>query len=107
MLQRVGIAQALLNDPSTSGRATAALMLAHERDQATLDALRDALTDKDWSVRAAAVHALAMRRAPRLRIDLTPLLEDENFCRTRCCCVDSGFRKLEPKCQLLCLKFDP
>jgi HEAT repeat protein len=76
----VGVAsmQALLNDPSISGRATAALMLAHERDQATLDGLRDALTDKDWSVRAAAVHALAMRRAPRLKNDLAPLLEDQN-----------------------------
>jgi HEAT repeat protein len=76
----VGVAsmQALLNDPSVSGRATAALMLAHERDQATLDALRDALTDEDWSVRAAAVHALALRRAPRLKTDLAPLLGDEN-----------------------------
>ena len=76
----VGVAsmQALLNDPAVSGRATAALMLAHERDKATLDALRDALTDKDWSVRAAAVHALALRRAPRLKTDLTPLLDDEN-----------------------------
>jgi HEAT repeat protein len=70
--------QALLNDPSMSGRATAALMLARERDKATLEALRDALTDKDWSVRAAAVHALTLRRAPRLKNDLTPLLEDEN-----------------------------
>jgi HEAT repeat protein len=76
----VGVAsmQALLNDPSVSGRATAALMLAHERDQATLDALRDALTDEDWSVRASAVHALALRRAPRLKTDLAPLLDDEN-----------------------------
>jgi HEAT repeat protein len=70
--------QALLSDPSVSGRATAALMLAHERDQVTLDALRDALTDSDWSVRAAAVHALALRRAPRLKADLTPLLNDDN-----------------------------
>ena len=70
--------QALLDDPAISGRATAALMLAQERDKATLEALRDALTDKDWSVRAAAVHALTLRRAPRLKTDLTPLLEDEN-----------------------------
>jgi HEAT repeat protein len=70
--------QSLLNDPSVSGRATAALMLAHERDQATLDALRDALTDKDWSVRAASIHALALRRAPHLKAELTPLLDDDN-----------------------------
>ena len=70
--------QALLSDPGISGRATAALMLAHETDQATLDALRDALNDKDWSVRAAAVHALALRRDPRLKTALEPLLADEN-----------------------------
>jgi HEAT repeat protein len=70
--------EGLLNDPSVSGRATVALMLAQEKDPGTLDALRDALTDKDWSVRAAAVHALALRRAPRLKNDLTPLLDDDN-----------------------------
>ena len=52
-------------------------MLAQERDPATLDGLRAALTDKDWSVRAAAVHALSLRRAPRLQTDLAPLLEDD------------------------------
>eukprot|EP00808_Paulinella_micropora_P031724 g1733.t1 len=33
-----------------------------------------------------------------------PLMEDDNFCRSRCCCVDSGCRKLDMACQLLCLK---
>jgi HEAT repeat protein len=70
--------EGLLNDPSVSGRATVALMLAQERDQASLNALRDALTDKDWSVRAAAIHALALRRAPHLKADLAPLLGDDN-----------------------------
>ena len=70
--------QALLTDAGVSGRAAAALMLATERDQATLEALRDALSDTDWSVRAAAVHALALRRDPRLRTDLAPLVDDQN-----------------------------
>jgi HEAT repeat protein len=70
--------EALLSDPGVSGRATAALMLAHETDQATLEALRDSLTDKDWSVRAAAVHALALRGDARAQTDLAPLLDDEN-----------------------------
>ncbi len=52
-------------------------MLANEKDQATLEALRGALTDKDWAVRGAAVHALALRRDPRLQAELTPLLDDE------------------------------
>ncbi len=70
--------RALLTDSGVSGRAAAALMLASEKDQASLNALRDALKDSDWSVRAAAVHSLALRRDPRLKADLTPLLDDEN-----------------------------
>jgi HEAT repeat protein len=70
--------QGLLNDTGDTGRAAAALMLANEKDGATLEALRAALTDKDWAVRAAAVHALALRRDPRLQTELTPLLDDEH-----------------------------
>jgi len=70
--------QSLIADTGVPGRAAAALMLATERDQATLDALRDALGDSDWSVRAAAVHAIALRKDPRLKSDLAPMLEDQN-----------------------------
>lgn len=42
-----------------------------------LRALRDALTDSDWSVRAAAVHAIALRNDPALEGDLIPLLDDK------------------------------
>ena len=70
--------QAILTDPGVSGRAAAALMLATETDQATLEALRDALSDSEWSVRAAAVHSLALRKDPRLRADLAPLLDDQH-----------------------------
>ena len=76
----LGIASmhAILADPDVSGRAAAALLLVNATDQATLDALKDALGDKEWSVRAAAVHSLALRRDPRLKNDLAPLLEDGN-----------------------------
>jgi len=70
--------QALISDVGVSGRAAAALMLATDRDPATLDALRDALKDSDWSVRAAAVHAIALRKDPRLKPDLASMLEDEH-----------------------------
>jgi HEAT repeat protein len=69
---------AILADPDVSGRAAAALLLVNARDQATLAALKDALGDKEWSVRAAAVHSLALRKDPRLKNDLAPLLEDGN-----------------------------
>jgi HEAT repeat protein len=69
--------QQILSDPSVSGRATAALLLGKDKDKATLDALEDALIDKDFRVRAAAVHALALRDDPALRIELEPLVADE------------------------------
>lgn len=70
--------QALLSDPGTSGRATAALLLGKDQDDQTLQALRDAIGDKDWSVRAAVAHSLALRDNPALEADLKPLLSDKS-----------------------------
>lgn len=70
--------QAILSDPGVSGRATAALLLGKEKDNTTLEALRDAAGDKDASVRAAAVHSLALRNNPALQPDLVPMLEDRS-----------------------------
>ncbi len=69
--------QGLLSDPGTSGRASATLLLARDKGTDTLDALKEALSDKDWSVRAAAIHSLALRDDPSLEEDLTPLLDDK------------------------------
>jgi len=68
--------QGLLTDPGVSGRATAALLLGQDKDQQTLAALRDALIDKDWSVRAAAVHSISLRNDSSLQPDIAPLLDD-------------------------------
>jgi HEAT repeat protein len=69
--------QALLSDPSVSGRATAALLLEKDKDPQTLAALKEALQDKDWSVRAASVHALVLRDDPEFQTDIIPLLDDK------------------------------
>jgi HEAT repeat protein len=69
--------QAILTDPGTSGRATAALLLGKDNDPSTLAGLKDALYDKDWRVRAAAVHSIALRNDPAMKKDLEPLLEDD------------------------------
>ena len=69
--------QSILTDSGVPGRASAALLLANDKDPAVLDALKDALSDKDWSVRAAAVHSLSMRNNPALKKDLEPLLQDD------------------------------
>ncbi len=69
--------QALLTDAGVSGRAAAALLLGNDKGAAVRDALEDALSDKDWSVRAAAVHSLSLRNDPSLKKDLEPLLNDD------------------------------
>jgi HEAT repeat protein len=69
--------QGILSDPSVSGRAATAILLSTDKGPEVLQALRDALADNDWSVRAAAVHAIALRNDPALESDLVPLLEDK------------------------------
>jgi HEAT repeat protein len=69
--------QGILSDPSVSGRAATALLLSTDKSPEVLQALQDALADSDWSVRAAAVHAIALRNDPALEADLVPLLEDK------------------------------
>lgn len=75
--QGIASMQAILTDPGTSGRATAVLLLGKDNDKALIPSLRDALHDKNWTVRAAAVHSFALRNDPSLREDLVPLLDDE------------------------------
>ncbi len=76
--------QALLSDSSTPGRASAALLLGKDRDPATVAALRDALYDKDWHVRAAAVHAVALQNDPAFKPDLNRVtLDDKEEVRLR------------------------
>jgi HEAT repeat protein len=70
--------QGLLSDAGVSGRAMAALLLGKEKDGDTMTALHEALQDKDWSVRAAAVHSLALRNDPAVEKDLLPLFDDKH-----------------------------
>ena len=69
--------QSLLLDPKFSSRANAALLLGNDKDPAIVDALRDGLKDKDWSLGAASAHALALRNDPSLQSALEPLLTDQ------------------------------
>jgi HEAT repeat protein len=69
--------EGILSDPSVSGRAATALLLGTDRAPDVLPALQEALSDKDWSVRAAAVHAIALRNNPALQSNLVPLLDDK------------------------------
>jgi HEAT repeat protein len=69
--------QAILTDPAVSGRAAAALLLGQQNDPATLQALTEALMEKDASLRAAAVHCLALKNDPSLKNIIAPLLDDD------------------------------
>ncbi len=69
--------QGILADPSMSGRAATALLLASDKDPRVQAALIDALEDKEASVRAAACHSLALRNDRKLEKELIPLLEDK------------------------------
>jgi len=68
--------QGILASSGVPGRASAALLLGADRDPATIEALRDALSDKDAAVRAAAVHSISLRNQPALKKELEPLLQD-------------------------------
>ena len=52
------------------------LLLVRESDPATKNAVQEGLADKDWSLRAAAVHLIAMHPYPQFQKDLVPLLDD-------------------------------
>lgn len=67
----------LLADANLSGRAQAIAVLPPVADDETVAMLREALTDEDWTVRAAAVHALAMSEQRTARRDLVPLFQDK------------------------------
>jgi HEAT repeat protein len=66
----------LLSDASVSGRATTILLMANDKSPEVVRALREALKDKDASVRAAAAHAMALRDDPTHMNELVPLLDD-------------------------------
>jgi HEAT repeat protein len=59
-------------------RAVAASLLAHDPDPATGVALTEAMKDKDWIVRAAAIEALAQRGDPTVISKIEFKLFDSN-----------------------------
>lgn len=70
-------AQGILSDPDSSARAASLLLVGNSSDPALEDVVRSSLTDKEWSVRAAAAHVLAMHPFSEMRESLIPLLDDK------------------------------
>ena len=73
----VPIAMDLMKDSQASGKTSVALLFATDRSQESLHVLRDALGDKNWTVRAAAARAIALRDATSLYDDVAPMLSDK------------------------------
>ena len=69
-------AQGILSAPDSSARAASLLLIGSSRDPSLADAVGSALSDKEWSVRAAAAHLVAMHPFPEFRENLVPLLDD-------------------------------
>jgi HEAT repeat protein len=89
----VSSVEGILSDASVSGRAATALLLSADKDPRVVQALRDALTDKEWSVRASGAHAIALRNDPALATDLVPLFDDtKEAVRAR---AAAGYLRLE------------
>jgi HEAT repeat protein len=57
-------------------RAAAARELAGDPDPRSGHALAKVVSDKDWSVRAAAIEAIAKRGDPALLVDIVPAMSD-------------------------------
>jgi HEAT repeat protein len=70
--------EALTHDKGVSDRARVVLILGGSNSTETLDWLRGALQDKDWSVRAAAAQMIAHGAHVELRDNLVPLFSDKN-----------------------------
>lgn len=68
----------LLGDPEFSVRANTVILLGRANTPTANDVLHRALSDKDWSVRAAAVQVIAQSARVALQKDLLALFDDSN-----------------------------
>ena len=68
----------LLKDPGLSDRASVLFILARKRTPESLELLRGALDDEDWSVRASAAQMIVHTAQTALRDSLPRLFDDKN-----------------------------
>lgn len=73
----ISSAEGILMDPDTSARGASLLLMGNSHDPRLADAVASALDEKDWSLRASAVHLIAMHPFPAYREKLVPLLDDK------------------------------
>jgi HEAT repeat protein len=73
----VPIAEMLLKDKDASAKTAAILLLSKDTSEASKQAVRSALSDKNWTVRAAAARAVGNRDITAFYGDVLPLLDDK------------------------------
>ena len=73
----IPVAEQLLKDSQSSGKTVAALLLATDTSPESKNAVRLALGDKNWTVRAAAARAVALREIGQYYPDVVALLDDK------------------------------
>jgi len=73
----IGVAEGLLKDANASGKTVAAALLADDKTPEASSAIRQALGDKNWTVRAAAARALALAGSMRDFKEIAALLDDK------------------------------
>jgi HEAT repeat protein len=73
----VGVAEGLLKDANASGKTVAAALLATDKNPDAISAIRQALGDKNWTVRAAAARALALAGSIKDFDTIAGLLDDK------------------------------
>ena len=87
-------AQGILLNPDSSARAASLLLIGNSSDKTLPEEVELVTADKEWSLRAAAVHVIAMHPFPQLRQSLVPLLEDKKEeVRVR---AAAAYMRLEP-----------
>jgi HEAT repeat protein len=73
----VPIAERLLKDKEASGKTAAALLLSTDTTDASKRAIRIALGDRNWTVRAGAARAVAARDLLEFYDDIVAMLDDK------------------------------
>jgi len=84
----------ILKNDSSPIKAAAAKMLAEDPDPKSAKALVNALRDKNWIVRVAAIEAIATRGDPALRINVEPSMYDPKL-QVRCAAAASVLRLVD------------
>jgi HEAT repeat protein len=73
----IGVAEGLLKDANASGKTVAAALLAEDKSQDAMKAIRQALSDKNWTVRAAAARTLALAGRKEAFDEIVRMLDDK------------------------------